>query len=73
MALPTKREDLIALGYMFDNESICRRCGASIEWWITPNDKKLPLQIVEVKDTKKRFPQPIVRIDRIPHVNCQGE
>lgn len=71
MAIPTKREDLVAMGYVFDNEATCRGCGAPIEWWITPKDKKMPMSVVEVKDETKTFPQPILRIERIPHwSNC---
>ena len=71
MPLPTKREDLIAMGYVFDNEAKCRGCGEDIEWWITPKDKKMPMSVVEVKDETKVFPQPILRIDRVPHwTNC---
>lgn len=71
MAIPTSREDLTAMGYVFDNEAKCRGCGADIEWWITPKDKKMPMSVVEVKDESKVFPQPILRVDRIPHwSNC---
>ena len=67
MSLPTKKEDLEAMGYVFDNEAHCRGCGALIEWWITPRDKKMPMSVVEVKDESKVFPQPILRVERVPH------
>ena len=67
MPLPTKREDLIAMGYEFTGEGKCRGCGEYIEWWITPNDKRMPMSVVEVKDESKVFPQPILRVDRVPH------
>lgn len=67
MPLPTKKEDLEAMGYVFDNEAHCRGCGEPIEWWITPNDKKMPMSVVAVKDESKAFPQPIIRTERLPH------
>ena len=67
MAIPTKKEDLEALGYLFDNDARCRACGVPIEWWITPNGKKMPMSVREVKDESKAFPQPVLRLERIPH------
>jgi len=46
MPIPEKREDLVAMGYVFDNEANCRGCGAQIEWWITPKCKKMPMSVV---------------------------
>lgn len=45
MALPEKREDLVAMGYVFDNEGVCSRCHAPIEWWVTPHNKKMPMRV----------------------------
>lgn len=71
MAVPTKKEDLEAAGWVFDNEGRCRACGAKVEWWVTPRGVKAPLSVVEVKDETKVFPQPILRIERISHfANC---
>lgn len=41
-------EQLEAEGYTFDGTSACRGrlCGRDIEWWITPNQSKLPLDPV---------------------------
>jgi hypothetical protein len=38
-------EELTAAGYEFVNAARCRgpNCGAMIEWWTTPNGKKMPL------------------------------
>ena len=47
MAIPEKREDLVAMGYVFDNESKCRSCEAEIEWWITPRGKKMPMRVFQ--------------------------
>ena len=71
MPTPTKREDLVALGYVYDNDAFCRGCGAPIEWWITPKGKKMPMSVNEIKDETCGFPQPILRVDRVPHfVDC---
>jgi hypothetical protein len=73
MALPDTREGLTAAGYEFDNESRCRKCGKQVEWWITPNDKRMPFIVVEIKDESKTFPQPIIGWKRVPHfADCPG-
>jgi hypothetical protein len=57
VAIPTKREDLVALGYEFTGEGKCRSCGQ--------------YSVIDVKDESKTFPQPILRVDRICHfVDC---
>lgn len=66
MAIPTKREDLVAVGYVFDNEARCRGCQALIEWWITPKGKKMPMSVKEVRERDSPI-SPILRIERIPH------
>jgi hypothetical protein len=48
MPVPNNSNDLKALGYVYDNDSHCRGCGAPIEWWITPKGKKMPLSAVIV-------------------------
>lgn len=67
MPLPTKREDLVALGYVFDNDARCRYCGARIEWWITPKGAKMPFSVKEIKEEAVGPFAPVERIDRIPH------
>jgi hypothetical protein len=66
VAIPEKREDLVAMGYVFDNEARCRGCDAVIEWWITPKGKKMPMSVKEVKSTGGVF-APVVEFVRIPH------
>ncbi len=46
MPIPEKKADLEAMGYVFDNEAKCRGCEAAIEWWITPNGKKMPMSVL---------------------------
>ena len=69
MALPETREGLEAAGYVFDNESYCsgKDCRAPIEWWISTSGRKMPFSVIDVKDTTKTFPQPILRTIRQPH------
>lgn len=67
MAIPEKREDLIALGYEFNGDGECRGCGEPIEWWITPNDKKMPVTVKEVRDESKGAFAPVERYIRVPH------
>jgi len=43
MAFPSTIEELRKAGYRFDGESDCKGCGVAIEWWITPNGKKMPV------------------------------
>jgi hypothetical protein len=67
MPFPETKEALEAAGYVFDNEGRCRGCGAPIEWWITPNGKKMPMIVIDEKDKSKSFPQPILRTIRRTH------
>jgi len=46
MAIPNTSNDLVAMGYSFDNEATCRGCGQKIEWWITPAGKKMPMTVI---------------------------
>ena len=66
MALTDKKEDLEAMGYVFDNEAHCRGCGAYIEWWITPRGKKMPMSVKEVRERESPIAS-IKEILRIPH------
>lgn len=43
MSFPKTEEELEAAGYKFLNAARCRGCNASIEWWETPNGKKMPM------------------------------
>ena len=45
--IPEKREDLVAAGYEFTGEGKCRGCGEYIEWWVTPNGKRMPFRVFE--------------------------
>ena len=55
MPLPTDKKALEAAGYVYDNDGTCRGCGLPIEWWITPNNKKMPMKLLEIhKDPRMR-------------------
>jgi hypothetical protein len=43
---PATSDQMKAAGYLYDNEATCRRCDATIEWWITPLGKKMPISII---------------------------
>lgn len=43
MGFPRTFDEMKAAGYTFDNDAECRGCGDAIEWWITPNNKKMPM------------------------------
>lgn len=42
---PATSDELKTAGYEYDNDSSCRGCQAPIEWWITPNGKKMPMTV----------------------------
>lgn len=48
MPFPKTRDELIEGGYRFDNHSHCTgaTCKAEIEWWISPNQKKMPFDLM---------------------------
>jgi hypothetical protein len=43
MAFPRTFDEMKLARYIFDNDATCRGCGDAIEWWITPNGKKMPM------------------------------
>ena len=47
MAFPRTLNEMTTAGYGFDNHATCRGCGDEIEWWITPNGKKIPMNPME--------------------------
>jgi len=65
-AIPQNREELVAMGYVFDNDACCRGCGAPIEWWVTPRGKKMPMSVQEVKEGEGFFAK-VTGFIRVPH------
>ena len=43
MAFPKTFDDMRPAGYAFQNDGVCKGCGADIEWWLTPLGKKIPM------------------------------
>ena len=49
MAFPRTVEELREAGYKYLNHSHCRGCGQLIQWWETPRERKIPIEIVAGK------------------------
>jgi len=49
---PATSNELRAAGYEYDNDGVCRGCGAPMEWWITPSGKKMPLVVIKAAPLK---------------------
>lgn len=47
MKFPATSDELKRAGYEYLNDAICRGkdCGEQIEFWLTPNDRQIPLSI----------------------------
>jgi len=45
MPFPTTIDEMRTAGYVFDNEATCRGYGARIEWWKTPREKNMPMDV----------------------------
>jgi hypothetical protein len=65
MKFPATKEELEAAGYLFDNDAKCRACGADMEWWITPNGKKMPMVVKEIRPGG--LMTPVQKLVRDPH------
>jgi hypothetical protein len=50
MPIPNRREDLKSFGYEFLDKAFCSGCDQAIEWWSTPNRKKMPFEVIVVDD-----------------------
>lgn len=46
MGFPQNRDEMVARRYKFSNHSKCKRCGQEMEWWETPNGKKMPFNLM---------------------------
>ncbi len=47
MGMPETRYEMRRAMYEFTGTAKCKGCGAAIEWWVTPyNKKKLPIDIL---------------------------
>lgn len=43
MAFPRTWDELIAAGYVWQNDAECRGCGDPIMWFRTPSGKSIPM------------------------------
>lgn len=43
MGFPKTLGELTAAGYEHEGTANCKACKAPIEWWSTPNGKKIPM------------------------------
>ena len=64
--IPEKKEDLVAAGWLYDNDATCRGCKEPIEWWISPAGKKMPMTVQTKKDGEGFFAKSLGLI-RVPH------
>jgi hypothetical protein len=51
MLFPQTMRELEDANYRFNGHSRCRGCGASIEWWITPEGGRMPLDMMPEANT----------------------
>lgn len=50
-AMPKTRADLVAKGYRYQDSSECSGCHAHIEWWLTPNLKRAPFDVMVIESS----------------------
>lgn len=43
---PSTFDELVTGGYVYSGQNACRGCGKRIEWWMTPNKRPIPLDIM---------------------------
>jgi hypothetical protein len=43
MPMPKTRKALLAAGYRFSSNALCKGCEAHIEWWTTPAGNNMPM------------------------------
>lgn len=46
MPFPSTFADLGPAGYRYAGHGTCKGCAASIEWWLTPAGKRIPLNLM---------------------------
>lgn len=51
MAFPRTFGEMKERGYRFEDHARCRSCGQEIEWWTTPNGKRVPMNLMEPKSS----------------------
>jgi hypothetical protein len=52
MAFPKTFDALVKAGYMYSGQNVCKGCGTRIEWWVTPNKRPIPLDLIIDRDSQ---------------------
>lgn len=52
---PSTMEEMVNIGYMFTGTARCNRCKQQIEWWLTPNKKKMPMDFHSIGPYRSHF------------------
>ena len=52
MSFPRDRDGMIAAGYTFSNHGVCKACKQEIEWWKTPRQKPIPMDLMQKPDSQ---------------------
>lgn len=47
MPFPKNLDELVQAGYIFENDAVCKGCGADITWYRTPTGKMIPMDPME--------------------------
>ena len=47
--MPKTRKALLAAGYRYNGNGLCRACFAPFEWWTTPAGKNIPMRVKTVE------------------------
>jgi hypothetical protein len=40
---PSTRDEMIEWGYKYTRLTNCKKCGGAVEWWVTPNGKRVAM------------------------------
>jgi hypothetical protein len=51
MPFPKTCKEMIDAGFRRDNYARCRGCSAGIEWWISPDEKRIPMDHMKYLDS----------------------
>jgi hypothetical protein len=47
MPFPQTRAQMVEMGYKPGNRTACRGCGLLIEWWRTPHNARMPMNLMD--------------------------
>lgn len=43
MPFPKTEDEFREQGYVYDGSGLCRGCSVKIDWWYTPDNKRMPV------------------------------